>query len=195
LDRDNSGHFLFKGVFVALNEACQLWIEQEIDEGLKEGKKPYSIGKEISRAIEKLFEAKIPSETIRTRARRQQKKAGQMTSRGGRPPKYQQKQEKTPEGKSAKRENSFAIRYARMAIADLDCIQIDDPYRLDALKEVQDWLSKQKKGAKPIDRFELLWKEMRQVLYELRRNQWLDTTAGDILAKLDVLVRITNVGK
>jgi hypothetical protein len=37
---------------------------------LAQGKTPYSIGKELSAWIEKLFETSIPAETIRTQARR-----------------------------------------------------------------------------------------------------------------------------
>ena len=39
---------------MANREACELYIEQEIDEALKQGKKPYSIGKELAAWIEKL---------------------------------------------------------------------------------------------------------------------------------------------
>ena len=53
-------------------EACQLYIEQEIEEGLRKGQTPYHIGKELAVWIEKLFETKIPAETIKSRAYRQQ---------------------------------------------------------------------------------------------------------------------------
>jgi hypothetical protein len=56
---------------MSINEACQLWIEQEIDSGLAAGETPYAIGQLIAREVEKLFEVKIPPETIRSRARRQ----------------------------------------------------------------------------------------------------------------------------
>jgi hypothetical protein len=65
---------------MAHQEACQLYIEQEIEEGLKQGKTPYSIGKELSAWVEKLFEAKVPAETIRSKARYHQKKAGETTT-------------------------------------------------------------------------------------------------------------------
>jgi protein gp37 len=55
---------------MAHSEACQVYIEQEIEEGLKSGKKPGAIGKELSKWVEKLFEAKIPHRTIEQRARR-----------------------------------------------------------------------------------------------------------------------------
>jgi len=59
---------------MAMNEACQLWIEQEIDSGLERGDTPYAIGQLIAKEVEKLFEVKIPPETVRSRARRQKKK-------------------------------------------------------------------------------------------------------------------------
>jgi len=52
------------------NEACQLFIEQQIEEGLGEGKTPYSIGKELAVWLERLFDAKVPARTIEQRARR-----------------------------------------------------------------------------------------------------------------------------
>ncbi len=55
---------------MAHQEACQVFIEQEIDKGLKDGKKPYTIGKELTVWLEKLFEAKIPPTTIEKRAER-----------------------------------------------------------------------------------------------------------------------------
>jgi hypothetical protein len=66
---------------MAHREACQLFIEQEIQEGLNQGKTPHSIGKDLAAWVEKLFEAKIPAETLRTKARRMKAaEAGQMTS-------------------------------------------------------------------------------------------------------------------
>jgi phage N-6-adenine-methyltransferase len=51
-------------------EACQLFIEQEIEAGLQKGKTPYSIGKELAGWVERLFDAKIKPRTIEQRARR-----------------------------------------------------------------------------------------------------------------------------
>lgn len=56
---------------MALNEACQLWIEQEIDAGLDRGDTPYAIGQLIAKEVEKLFEVKMEPRTIEQRARRQ----------------------------------------------------------------------------------------------------------------------------
>jgi len=55
---------------MANNEACQVFIEQEIKAGLEQGKTPYSIGKELSKWIERLFEASIPVTTLKMRAER-----------------------------------------------------------------------------------------------------------------------------
>lgn len=55
---------------MAHQEACQLFIEQEIEKGLAEGKTTYSIGKEVAQWIQKLFEVKINPDTIRVRADR-----------------------------------------------------------------------------------------------------------------------------
>jgi len=59
---------------MANNEACGLYIEQQIAEGLEEGKTPYYIGRTISKEIEKLFKVKLKPRTIEKRARRQQNK-------------------------------------------------------------------------------------------------------------------------
>ena len=51
-------------------EACQLYIKQEIDAGLANGKKPADIGREIQAWVLKYFEANIPQRTLEQRARR-----------------------------------------------------------------------------------------------------------------------------
>lgn len=61
---------------MANREACELYIEQEIKAGLEEGKKPYSIGKDLSVWIEELFEVNINPETIKKRAQRLQNENG-----------------------------------------------------------------------------------------------------------------------
>lgn len=61
---------------MANHEACELYIEQQIESGLEDGKSPYAIGKELSVWIARLFEVKIPRETLTTRAKRQRSKTG-----------------------------------------------------------------------------------------------------------------------
>lgn len=59
---------------MALNEACQVWIEQRIQEELDgkadTGVSYRKIGREIAAEIDKLFQAKVDPETIRKRAER-----------------------------------------------------------------------------------------------------------------------------
>lgn len=55
-------------------EACQLFLEQEIEQGLEEGKTPYTIGKDLSVWIEKLFKTTVNPSTIERRARRYKEK-------------------------------------------------------------------------------------------------------------------------
>jgi len=59
---------------LAKQQACQLFIEQEIEKGLKEGKTKYSIGKEIVGLIKKYFEADVKPHTIEQRAHRVEEK-------------------------------------------------------------------------------------------------------------------------
>lgn len=59
---------------MANREACELYIEQEIKSALEDGKKPWTIGKELAAWIEKLFEVTINPRTIERRAERIEKK-------------------------------------------------------------------------------------------------------------------------
>ena len=59
---------------LAKQESCQLFIEQEIDEGLDEGKTPYLIGKEVAKDIEKYFEIALEPKSLMERARRRKLK-------------------------------------------------------------------------------------------------------------------------
>ena len=57
---------------MAINEACQVWIEQRIKEELEDGgeKSLRESGRVIAAEIEKVFEAKVNPGTIKERARR-----------------------------------------------------------------------------------------------------------------------------
>ena len=59
---------------MAIAEACQLWIEQRIEEELQDkdetGKSLREIGRELAAEIEKVFEAKVSPDTLRKRAER-----------------------------------------------------------------------------------------------------------------------------
>lgn len=61
---------------LAKQEACQLFIEQEIEEGLAEGKTKYAIGQEIAQWIERLFGVEVKPNTIAKRALRLEEKLG-----------------------------------------------------------------------------------------------------------------------
>ena len=63
---------------MANHEACELYIEQQIEEGLEEGKTPYSIGKELSDWVAKLFEVRISPKTLETRAYRQKSTSNEV---------------------------------------------------------------------------------------------------------------------
>jgi hypothetical protein len=65
-----------RGEDMANKEVCEVFIEQQIEEGLQEGKTPYSIAQELSAWVEKLFQAKIPEETVKSRAYRVQQRIG-----------------------------------------------------------------------------------------------------------------------
>lgn len=58
---------------MANREACEVYIEQEIETGLEEGKTPYSIGKELSDWVAKLFEVSIKPTALEKRAERKRK--------------------------------------------------------------------------------------------------------------------------
>jgi|WetSurMetagenome_2_1015567.scaffolds.fasta_scaffold03105_4 hypothetical protein len=144
---------------MAHSEACQLFIEQQIEEALQEGKTPYSIGKDLASWVEKVFEAKIPPHTLEVRAHRAKDKIltnvstcpsneddsempenqaevehGGKRKGAGRPPKYQ------PGPKDYAAE---AMQYANMAISQLERIRREDPYGTDALEKVSAWITKE----------------------------------------------------
>jgi len=61
-------------------EACALFIEQEIESGIEQGKPVETIGKEISKWVAKLFEIKIKPRAIAQKARRTKKTVTNVTS-------------------------------------------------------------------------------------------------------------------
>jgi hypothetical protein len=138
-------------------EACQLFIEQEIQKGLDEGKTPYSIGKDLAVWIEKLFEASIPQETLERRADRAKKRLGTNVPISTTPPNHFQipeKQENPPltdttpgPGRLPKyapaQPPSDAMYFASLAISQLERIRDDDPKRTDALDKVISWCEDQ----------------------------------------------------
>jgi hypothetical protein len=55
---------------LASQQACQLFIDEEIDKGLAEGKSTHRIGEEVSEWVARIFRVKISSETLRKKASR-----------------------------------------------------------------------------------------------------------------------------
>ena len=59
---------------MAINEACQLWIEQRLEEELEDkkgsGKSLRMIGRELAKEIERIFEARVKPETLSMKASR-----------------------------------------------------------------------------------------------------------------------------
>ena len=158
---------------MAHREACELLIEQEIKEGLAQGKTPYSIGKDLSAWVEKLFEAQIPANTLIRRAERMQEKITTnvvnhptpqnpsqipvkqekqpvtspnpaQTPGPGRSPKYAKPTVQTPANLEERLiSGSQAIYLANIAISQLSRIELDDPKRGEAFQRVIDWIKKQ----------------------------------------------------
>ncbi|TEU00627.1 MAG: hypothetical protein E3J23_01980 [Candidatus Stahlbacteria bacterium] len=56
-------------------EACQVYIEQEIDVKLEEGMTPSEIGKELTKEVNILFKSAVKPATIKKRAQRTKSKA------------------------------------------------------------------------------------------------------------------------
>jgi hypothetical protein len=142
---------------LAKQQACQLFIEQEIEKGLSAGKTKYAIGKEVAAWIKKFFEADVKPKTIAKKAERidreiatnvaskpitendsekkqiqvSEPKHGDAREGAGRPPK-----EYHPR-------NGMFI--AHMAVMRLKDIEDDDLERDAALDYVQDWINKNRR--------------------------------------------------
>lgn len=140
---------------MAHSEACQLFIEEQIKEGLDAGKTPYSIGKELTAMIEKYFEASIPPRTLEQRARRTLNATNVAplgtTLNSSENPEKQNKQQVTKRqqepgpGRSLKYAPApthifDAINFATIAISQLERIKPDDPKRDEALLKVKKWI-------------------------------------------------------
>lgn len=152
---------------MAHSEACQLFIEEQIKEGLAAGKTPYSIGKELTAMIERLFEASIPQNTLKARAYRMQKGNGANAPKPATPADHAENPEKRPNqklidakgrfqkgappgpGRPPKYEKpvepySCAMQMARIAISQLSRIMEDDPKREEAFQTVIKWINDNK---------------------------------------------------
>lgn len=156
---------------MANREACELYIEQEIKDQLAQGKKPWSIGKELSKWVEKLFEVTINPNTLRMRAERiadkdctnVQKKSNTATESNTYQPLHTpNKPDLTsvthpPTDRGGAREGagrpklippSHAMEFASMAISQLDRIQADDPKKEEAFDQVLEYIWTRKENDK-----------------------------------------------
>jgi hypothetical protein len=140
---------------VANREACELYIEQEIKEKLAQGKKPWSIGKELSSWVEKLFEVTINPHTIKSRAARIAQENDSNESKKSQPVENTTNYEtpaiiekRKPQG-GGEREGagrprietvSYAMQFAQMAISQLERIQPEDPKKEEAFKQVINYI-------------------------------------------------------
>lgn len=154
---------------MAHKEACQLFIEQEIKDGLAQGKTPYSIGKELAAWVEKLFETSIPATTIEKRAERARAtlptNVGKPTTPINHteiPEKPSDQQVRDAKGKFEKgttpgpsrlpkhaeppktlKPYSNAVYLAEIAISQLSRIEPNDPKREKAFQKVINWINEQ----------------------------------------------------
>ena len=143
-----------------VDQACALFIEQEIKAGLAAGKKPWTIGKELSKWVEKLFEVTINPQTIKSRAIRIKEKScpnEQKESNTTDKTTYSTPsiiENRNPQG-GGKREGagrpkvvvepvSDAWRYSQMAISQLDKIKSGDPNRVESLNQVIEYCENRK---------------------------------------------------
>ena len=141
---------------MANREACELYIEQEIKSGLESGKKPYSIGKELSVWIEKMFEVHVKPKTLEKKAERQNQKLTtnvvkktESDSINTTPVAQQQgstnwqainnRKDGEPSKKDRKRE-STALGLAEVAIYQLSLIYDDDENRHETFLKVKSWI-------------------------------------------------------
>jgi len=162
------GNSLKGDKIMAHQEACQLYIEQEIKEGLAQGKTPYSIGKELTAMIEKMFETSIPADTLKKRAQRMAEKLGTNVPNPATTGDHSENLEKRQNQPLTNTAGQFvkgttpgpgrpskysppqpyppytnAIYIADIAISQLERITADDPKREKAFKKVIDWINEQ----------------------------------------------------
>ncbi len=149
---------------MAHSEACQLFIEERIKEGLAEGKSAYAVAKELSAKIQQMFETAIPHSTLKDRALRMKRKIGGNPPTRSTPANHSEIQEKRHNqvltddkgkftkgtapgpGRPPKYETpvepySCALQMATIAISQLSRIRRGDPKRKEAFQEVINWIN------------------------------------------------------
>jgi len=150
-----------------VDQACALFIEQEIKAGLAAGKKPWTIGKELSKWVEKLFEVTINPQTIKSRAIRikekscpNEQKESNTTDKTtySTPPIIENRKSQGGGARDgagrAKKEPpieiplyaSDAMKYVQMAISQLDKILPNDPRKIEALNQVIEYCNARKEN-------------------------------------------------
>lgn len=97
---------------MALNEACQLWIEQEGREAIERGENPADAGRRLSDEVLKYFETSIAPRTIEQKIRRMFAPPATNVASGGRPTKLQLKRAKTSDEQSNKTLNNEKLEEA-----------------------------------------------------------------------------------
>ena len=143
---------------MANREACEVYIEQEIKESLAAGKKPWTIGKELSKWVEKLFEVTINPRVIERRAERINNATNVVKkSKPIETIEYSQPaiiENRKSQGGGARdgagrpkvvvEPVSDAWTYSQMAISQLDRIKACDPHRVEALNQVIEYCENRK---------------------------------------------------
>jgi hypothetical protein len=139
---------------LAKQQACQLFIEQEIEKGLEAGKTKYAIGHEIAAWIKKFFDADVKPGTIEKRA---QRVAENLQTNVCTEPTTENETENEPEAVTPTTELCHpkklpklgppqnGLQFARMAILDLEKIDVNDVYREEAFMLILEWIEKNKK--------------------------------------------------
>ncbi|MBA3030867.1 MAG: hypothetical protein FP816_18915 [Desulfobacteraceae bacterium] len=157
---------------MANREACELFIEQEIKSSLAEGKKPYSIGKELAAWVEKMFEVNIKPDTLKKRAQRIEKNIGTNVPKQSKPteiienPTPEIIKNRLPQGGGVRkgagrppvippvnppieevyvRTSTQAMQFVSIAISQMERIRREDPKRIEGLNKVKSWIEDQLK--------------------------------------------------
>lgn len=144
---------------MAHSEACEIWIEEHIREGLDEGKAPYLIGKELTDMIERIFHTTIPTRTLEQRARRIKKQdatnvapttttenySGIQESRREPDGTFKKGVSGNPTGRRGKYDapafRSQAEYFAALAIGQLERISLEDDNAQAAFEKVINWIN------------------------------------------------------
>lgn len=150
---------------MANKEACEVYIEQQIKEGIEAGKKPWAIAKEISEWVQKFFEVWINPQTIKSRAIRMRGKVCSNEQKKSQPienteySKPEIIEDRKPQGGGAREGAgrpritetypvSDAQSFASIAISQLERINKNDPERSAALNRVYEWVRKEIENGK-----------------------------------------------